>query len=103
VGFRHNGYAEIEKVLEALAFMGTVDASNVVVELSAEGVVDVGVVALFVVVPKGGGHFLERGSFFMFVELFVVGPAGDSVDVFVDAVQEFLHEFVRVFLFPVHE
>lgn len=67
--------------------MRAVDAANVIVGLSAEGVVDVGVISLFLVAPILCGHLFQRNSFKLFVHLLVLRLYLYPVQILVHAVE----------------
>jgi hypothetical protein len=67
--------------------MTAVDATNIIVGLSTQSVIDVGVVSFFLIAPVFCSHFLKRNSFYFFIHLFVFRLGFNFIQILMNAVQ----------------
>jgi len=81
--------------------MSAIDALNVVVDLSTKAVINVGVIYFFLVVPESRCLEVQSCPLELFCQVSILRFSVVSVKVLVDAVEEFLHEFVGVLLLPI--
>ena len=100
---RDEGQTQVQEILKALALMGAVDALDVVVDLPAETIVDIGVISLLLIVPEDGPHLIPGLSLELLSQELISRLDSNTIQLLMNAVKKLLHELMGVFLIPVDE
>lgn len=100
---RDEGQTQVQEIFEAFALMGAVDALDIVVDLPAETIVDIRVISLLLIVPENRPHLIPGLSLELLSQELISRFDSNTIQLLMNAVEELLHELMRVFLIPVDE